>query len=163
MQRLCKNCSKETKNPLFCSRSCSATFNNRIVKRRKKKIRLCKKCSCEIFNRNTLCSTCRSLQLVDWSLASYAEIAKYKYQANSRIRDLARKSFLKSHSCVQCQKCGYDKHIEICHIKAINKFQDTDTVATINSPNNLLCLCPNCHWEFDHGHFTINDIKNLPA
>ena len=26
---LCLNCGKETTNPKFCSRSCSATFNNK--------------------------------------------------------------------------------------------------------------------------------------
>lgn len=33
MSIYCPNCHKETKNPKFCSRSCSASFNNRGVRR----------------------------------------------------------------------------------------------------------------------------------
>jgi 5-methylcytosine-specific restriction endonuclease McrA len=50
-----------------------------------------------------------------------------------------------------CTNCGYSKHVETCHIKAISSFPLDTLVGTINAPENLVLLCPNCHWEFDHG------------
>lgn len=49
-----------------------------------------------------------------------------------------------------CEKCGYNKHVETCHIQDIGSF-DTDTlIKEVNVPENLALLCPNCHWELDH-------------
>ena len=45
----------------------------------------------------------------------------------------------------------YNKHIEIAHKKAVSDFDDSATIAEINDINNLIALCPNCHWEFDNG------------
>jgi 5-methylcytosine-specific restriction endonuclease McrA len=50
-----------------------------------------------------------------------------------------------------CQNCGYDKHVQICHIKPIKNFEETATLSEVNASDNLVVLCPNCHWEFDHG------------
>ena len=49
-----------------------------------------------------------------------------------------------------CQACGYDKHVEVAHIKPLNQFKLEDTDTDFNSEDNLLLLCPNCHWEFDN-------------
>lgn len=50
-----------------------------------------------------------------------------------------------------CEECGYDKHVEVCHIKSISSFPLDTYLSVINSPDNLRLLCPNCHWEFDNG------------
>lgn len=63
------------------------------------------------------------------------------------IRALARYWTIKTHKI--CQVCGYN--IEVAHKRAINTFPETATVGEVNAPENLLTLCPNCHWEFDHG------------
>ena len=47
--------------------------------------------------------------------------------------------------------CGYDKHVECCHIKAVSDFPDTALLGEVNAPGNLVLLCRNCHWELDHG------------
>lgn len=47
--------------------------------------------------------------------------------------------------------CGYNKHVEVCHKQAIHTFSETATIGEVNAPENLLILCPNCHWEFDYG------------
>lgn len=39
----------------------------------------------------------------------------------------------------------YDKHIEIAHIKSVAEFDDSVTIAEINSIDNLIALCPNHH------------------
>lgn len=62
-----------------------------------------------------------------------------------RARTVARQ--LNWQSCV---KCGYDKHIEVAHVKSITEFDLDTPISIINHPTNLLALCPNCHWEHDH-------------
>jgi predicted restriction endonuclease len=54
-----------------------------------------------------------------------------------------------------CKVCGYDKHIQVCHIKSVSSFKDDDLITEINSKNNLVGLCPNHHWEFDHGFLNL--------
>ena len=48
-----------------------------------------------------------------------------------------------------CQFCGYDKHVEVCHIKPIHSFPEETLISEVNDASNILILCPNCHWEFD--------------
>ena len=50
----------------------------------------------------------------------------------------------------KCQKCGYDKHVEVCHKKQVCEFPPDATVGEVNHPDNLILLCPNCHYELDH-------------
>lgn len=66
--------------------------------------------------------------------------------ARSTIRRDAEKRF----SPKKCAICGYDKHVEICHIKSVSSFSDDTPISEINSLGNLIGLCPNCHWEFDN-------------
>ena len=65
--------------------------------------------------------------------------------------------------CPSCAKCGYDKHVELCHIKDIANFDDDSLLSEVNSRNNIIQLCPNCHWEFDNGYRDnfIELLKNL--
>jgi len=64
------------------------------------------------------------------------------------VRDHCRRTYedvLKT-----CEKCGYAKHVEFCHIKPLKEFPPTATIREVNARTNILALCPNCHWEFDH-------------
>jgi hypothetical protein len=137
-------CGEETKNPRFCSRSCSAKETNKIPKRKKVPC-FCKVCGIEIPSRNQYCND-HNKNIVDWSLITYGEIiGKRAYQVNSRIRNLCRSRY-KQH-IDSCEKCGYDKHVEIHHIKEISSYQKDALISEINSRDNLKFLCPNCHWE----------------
>jgi hypothetical protein len=81
-------------------------------------------------------------------LSDVKHYQKYGKQVTFQpIRSRAR-SVIKDRTC--CEKCGYDKHVEACHIKPISSFPDDTPIDLINSPDNLLALCPNCHWEFDN-------------
>lgn len=58
----CLQCGKETTNPKFCSRSCSAIYNNQ---RRKKRKYYCQKCGILIgegqkYHRRKFCDKCNS-------------------------------------------------------------------------------------------------------
>jgi hypothetical protein len=58
-----------------------------------------------------------------------------------------------------CHNCGYSKHVELCHIKPICKFENNDLVKEIHDPENIIQLCRNCHWLFDHGKLNLNFKK----
>lgn len=47
-----------------------------------------------------------------------------------------------------CQSCGYDKVPGILEVHHIDRNRSN------NSPNNLVCLCPNCHNEEHYAHKT---------
>lgn len=55
----------------------------------------------------------------------------------------------------KCKACGYSLHVEVCHIKPIKEFVDTSLIKEINDLKNLIYLCPNCHWEFDHNRLSL--------
>lgn len=73
---------------------------------------------------------------------------------HSRIRQKNRFKHKKL-TKLPCHNCGYDKHVQLCHIKAISKFPITATIRQVNSSSNVIQLCPNCHWEFDNGLINI--------
>lgn len=160
----CKNCNKpilcapnkrldQTREKVFCCQSCSATYNNL---NKEKKGYYCTKCGellgygYKEFGRKLYCENCNP-NTIKWDTATLKEVKeKREYQKYSRIRALARKKFFKETNIKTCQFCGYDKHIEVCHIKGINEFPDNTTIAEINDLTNMIGLCPNCHWEFDN-------------
>lgn len=82
----------------------------------------------------------RSLASVDGRHVSWA---------NPHIRLFAR-SWNKDLANSSCEHCGYSKHVELAHIKAVSDFDDSSLLSEVNSPDNLKALCPNCHWEFDN-------------
>lgn len=74
------------------------------------------------------------------------------YQSyRSSIRKLAEITYKNSNKPCKCAICGYDKHIEIAHIKPVSDFDESSTIEEINSIDNLIALCPNHHWEYDNG------------
>jgi len=118
----------------------------------------CKECGANIpratrFVRRTKCDDC-SKNNVDWTQVTYGETkAKRNYQVHSRIRDLARATYKKSEKPLACEECGYDTHVVIHHKKAIGEHEDSTTITEINDMENLMCLCPNHHWEIHNGCF----------
>ena len=157
----CLNCSIETTNPKFCSSSCSASYNNKLHPKRKPE-GSCSTCGTPLTRRLKYCSkkcyftALGYLTSDDWGSFKYGELKLLrKYQKNSRIREMARKLYIKSNKPRKCYICGYDKHFEVCHIKSISSHSDSTTIAEINSLSNLIALCPNCHWELDYGNLKL--------
>jgi len=148
----CLNCSNETKNPKFCSSSCAAKFNNRLFPKRERQRYFCKRCGTETAYRRSYCKDCDPTKRQDFSDVTIAEIRpRARYQASAWIRTLARRIYFNSDKPRCCIRCGYSKHIEICHRRPIQDFPKETTISVVNSLDNLVALCPNCHWEFDHG------------
>lgn len=155
----CLACNSETKNSKFCCRSCANSFNNRLVPKRKlKRVCFITGCGCVVKSyRHTRCErhwdeylkSRHSLK----TLAEFRNLAsvkgKHRSWSNVHIRAHGRtqhKQLLK----LPCAKCGYEKHVELCHIKPVVSFPDTATLEEVNNSSNVIQLCPNCHWEFDN-------------
>lgn len=76
--------------------------------------------------------------------------------ARSAITKNANEVYFKINENPKCAICGYDKHVEVAHIKSVSSFTDESLISEINSIDNLIGLCPNHHWEYDKG---ILDLK----
>lgn len=145
----CVHCNKETNNPKYCSRSCSATHTNTSHPKRKPTGK-CKTCAKVIHKGKRFCSKeCKPIHISDIKLQDIIYTNHHKSSAFALVRSHARQT-AKKLGFNKCSKCGYDKHFEVCHIKAIASFPLDTLISVINNPNNLVPLCPNCHWEHDH-------------
>lgn len=144
---LCISCSKPTKNPKFCSRDCAARTNNKLYPKRKL-IKKCKTCNTFIRSTVTYCKNCK-ITVQDYMLKEVMYDKHHKSSAFALVRSRARQ-VIKTLGISACEKCGYNKHVEACHIKPIADFELTTKLSIINDRSNLLALCPNCHWELDN-------------
>lgn len=148
----CKHCNsdipknKDYRNT-YCSQSCSNVVLG--ISRRNK----CYECGdlttpTEFGNTRKRCNKCMSKNLLEnKTLEETLGEGSNRY---NKVRSHAR-ALLKKHKPKICGKCGYDKHVEACHLKPIKSFPLNTLVSEINSITNLEWLCPNHHWELDHG------------
>lgn len=174
----CKTCSKSFSKPAsqllrsksgnsFCSRSCSAAYNNVGLQRNPPRIRICRSCKTEYVtsykNKSLMfCLSCGESSKSDYwknkTLAEYHSLpsvaGKHPSWRNAHLRGLCR-SWNKELTLLPCYNCGYSKHVELAHIKSVSSFSLTTTVGEINSRSNVVQLCRNCHWEFDHGDLVL--------
>lgn len=154
----CCNCSKEvSRQPstvkegvnVFCSKSCAAKYNNKKFPKRMLE-NACNICKKSISSSRTFCSEC------------YAESANYDFTLSECIDKPGSNKYgfvrYRARKCLPekcaCQVCGYEKHVEVCHKKAIRDFPLEAKLSEINSKDNLLFLCPNCHWELDNNYLS---------
>lgn len=153
MSRVCVTCGKETKNPKYCSRSCAASTNNKVQVKRSLEGK-CHLCDSPIMSSRKYCKKCFSRRpnaMKDLTLEEAIYQKHHKSSAFALVRSRARAT-KKATMTNACEKCGWDKHVEVCHKKPISEFPKTALLSEINSEDNLLILCPNCHWMFDHSH-----------
>jgi len=150
---ICKNCNKvievgdskvsTIKIKKFCSKSCSGIFNNK--NRKKEKVAKIKKIKPPKW---------------DWLISCTKKEVFTKHKnwqsARTSIRRHAKFIFDTEIGIYKCKNCNYDKHIEICHINSVSSFNDNTKIIEVNNKNNLMALCPNCHWEYDNGLLKIS-------
>lgn len=74
-----------------------------------------------------------------------------------KARGHARKHALSSAVPRRCSVCGYDRVVQVAHIRPVSSFPATASIKEINSDYNLMYLCANHHLEFDLGY-----IKKTP-
>jgi predicted restriction endonuclease len=140
----CQNCKKKfqkqqsqiNRSPNhYCSRSSDA--------------KKCELCDTLIYCNRKKCPECIKSSAPDYSLSEAIYKKHHKSSAFALVRSRAR-SVAKSLGMNKCTHCGYNKHVEIAHIKPISSFDLKTKISKINNKNNIIALCPNCHWEFDH-------------
>ena len=134
----CFNCGGDTINPSFCSRSCSATYNNKKFPKRKALKKECPNCGKETL-KQFCCRKCCNIHktkvrdkriFLDNSFASNA--------VNNTIR-----SFLIRHHGNNCMLCGMDAdHWQGQPLTLI--VDHIDGKSKNNSLDNLRLVCPNC-------------------
>lgn len=120
----------------------------------RKKIK-CQRCGDFCGSGRKFCSACREQvkqekkdAALDKTLAEAIYTKGHISNRYAQVRDHCRRLY--EGVFTECQKCGYDKHVEFCHIKPIKDFPQTATIREVNDSENIMALCPNCHWEFDH-------------
>jgi predicted restriction endonuclease len=135
-------------------------MSNRTTNREYRRKIMCKRCGDWCGSGRKYCKPCGELNKKDLKescLNTTKGDSTYQrgHVSNryAKIRYHARYAF--EEIITKCQKCGYDKHVEMCHIKPVKDFPETATISEINDHTNIVGLCPNCHWEFDHGLLSI--------
>lgn len=105
------------------------------------------------------CTKCRSLAYGSQTLAQLrAQHGTSTY--HSVVRAHSRAAY---GGTLACAACGYDIHVEICHIRGVAEFPTSATLAEVNAPANLIALDKRCHWELDHGYLIITDGQLVRA
>lgn len=110
------------------------------------------KCSCgrRKTKKSKQCQKCASNNLIKFETLEHSLKYRKKYGQSAAFAVVRSRAKTVMKHIKSCQKCGYDKHVEVCHIKPIASYDIKTPIDIINDPANLIVLCPNCHWEFDH-------------
>ena len=141
----------EVRRRKFCTRSHAASFNNVGRCRVPKKVHLCLGCGSTIRLGSKLCKLCCGSKLHTTSKGELFARRKNWQSARSSIRRHAALVYAASGLPMQCAFCKYDRHVDIAHLRPVSSFPDSATIVEINALSNLIPLCPNHHWEHDHG------------
>lgn len=159
----CNNCGIEFIPSYIHAKYCSRTCSNIHRPRRKKKLNLCEYIQCNnytSFYRDKYCTDCKSI-----GRHLFSKVGG-KLPEESTKGDLIKRNSTNKFDCIRararkmleneiknnpkCEHCGWDYHVEVCHIKPICEFPDSALITEINNRSNLKLLCPNCHWILDH-------------
>lgn len=185
--KLCKRCGEVITIPdgvkvsvvrkkVFCNLSCAAAYNNHEFPKRKRtwvsrplKTLSCRKCGELISSRDSrrkYCGSCKprirhqSIEYLDGRTKGDLFARNVNWQsARSSLRRHAYKTYFRGKSHKSCAICQYSLHVEIAHVRPVRQFPDEALISEINHISNLIALCPNHHWEFDHGLLDLSKTK----
>lgn len=129
----------------YCSRACS----NHTKPRRKRNVVFCVLCGGEAAYRRKYCNKCLDGKNIGSRTVDSFRLESADANRYSSIREHARKMVAALPD--RCEKCGYDKHVQVCHRSPIKSFDGSSLISEVNARENLVKLCPNHHWELDHG------------
>lgn len=141
----CVNCGKDTTNPSFCSRSCSATHNNRINPKRKRKRVICQCLTCSkefLGHRHSAKFCCRHCDNEHKRKEADKKVLLNKGFASNAVNNTIR-SFLIRQNGNHCMLCGMNA--SNWHGKPLTLIVDhIDGKSKNNSLDNVRLVCPNC-------------------
>ena len=149
----------EIKKRKFCNHSCAAIYANHKHPKRKKQVKICPQCKKVNQSihavKGKICRNCYYI-----NIRKELENCTDRTFPRNKINKHAQAIYRESGQLHKCQVCGYDFAIQICHIKPVKQFPKNTPYKTINKLSNLIALCRNCHWEFDHLNMH-QDLKTL--
>lgn len=144
-----KDIIRDVKNKRFCNRVCFGKFMSNKYKEVKKQNP--PKVKQIIKKENSLITR----RISNKSLGEISSNRNY-FSVRSTITKNARYVYTNYNKDKKCKICDYSLHVEVCHIKAVKDFTLEAKISEINSPTNLIYLCPNHHWEFDNGYLSLS-------
>jgi len=143
----CLRCGNATKNPKFCSTSCAASFNNKIVKIKKKP--RCLNCGLNIARGHKYCNNkCQGEYI--WKTNTIPKILRGECKSLKTI-----KKYLFEVRGEACEACSTTKDWN--GKKLTLQADHIDGNYYNNKVENIKILCPNCHSQTDtHSRNKIN-------
>jgi Zn finger protein HypA/HybF involved in hydrogenase expression len=142
----CKHCGKETKNPKFCSSSCSASSNNKGIVRNGKPKGNCLYCLKKLEYSETKYCSVRCMQ--DFLYSKKIEKWKVDNSTGTMSDGTILRGFVKRYIWEKydkkCSRCGWNETNEFTG-KIPLEIEHIDGNHLNNNEDNLILLCPNCH------------------
>lgn len=127
----------------------------------------CQKCGkTRKKTKSPICRDCYNKNRTDIILSVTTPIKDLFYAQGHRnkynyIRAHARRIINSLKIKKECACCCFSKGVQICHIKPIASFPEDTALNIVNAVDNLILLCPNCHWLFDHGYSSLKELKKF--
>ena len=128
----------------FCNKSC--------CNKSRTTTKICSNCGCVKTNGAKYCKSChdnfKKIAVKDRSLGESLSSNRNKFgQVRGNAVEVMKETGLEK----KCKICGFDYHVEVCHIKPISSFPLSTPMREVNSLENLVYLCPNHHIMLDRG------------
>ncbi len=171
-----EGCDNLTKNPRFCSQSCSAKVTNIGKHSPNKKIRYCQYEGCfeeVIVGRKYCCIDHRKRQKqyrIENGLQKSRQTDEEKKKSVNKIR-VERKKYYVDYLGGKCLICGYNKYEGALHCHHVNpEFKDKALKLSGNCSSlerakkeldKCVLLCSNCHSEVHAGIINLLDYVDL--
>ena len=165
MIKICLKCQKEFKTydsrSKFCSRTCSAVFNNSFRDNPKTR----EKTTCQCGNKKTWqaktcleCKLCNGTKIkFNYSILEKTNTKGASREKYSEIRTIAKSYFKLLQIPKECKICKFNLLVDLAHIKPICEFDEHDLISEVNLIDNLVYLCPNHHKCLDKGIISYKD------
>lgn len=145
-KKYCKECGKEItgkgkNSKIFCSSSCSASYNNRARVKEEKK---CPVCGTKVGKRSVYCSNeCYNIALKEKLVEQWKNGEISGTDSGGYQRSFIRYYLFKKNDC-RCEKCGFSGENPYSKL-SILQVHHIDGNSLNNDESNLQLLCPNCH------------------
>ncbi len=155
----CKQCEIElkTKGTTFCSRSCAATFNNKLFKKRERQ-GSCKECGVVVHSSRTYCEKC--FKEGKWRIGLTRNKTTSKPITKTRSESVIswrQRTKLKAieYKGGGCIKCDYNKCVYALQFHHFNPAEKDFSISGVTKSWDIIkreldkcvLLCSNCHFE----------------
>lgn len=137
----------------FCNSSCAASFNNRLFPKKRLARKICITCLQGFSPHNHRIKTCTACRPARSRPRRLGDLTRKEVSRVILGRHVLRAMVNRPKVCAIC---GYDKFVDVCHIKPVASFPTQAKLREINAPENLVYMCPNHHREYDRGLLNLN-------